>query len=138
MKYLKLLALALLLTATVPLMQGCGTLAPNGVYQGDKYLYDADMVIATSYDSVHTFVKWEYDNRDALKTLPQIKEYANYLRGNYPVWHRAAVSARNVYLGAKTSVNKDALDLTLNILRNAMAEAQKWLASGAAPTTGGN
>jgi len=81
---------------------------------------------------VHTFVSWEYANRVTLAAQPEVKKYADYLRLNYPIWHRAAISARNVYLAAKTSTNKDGLDMTLAVLRAAMAQAQQWLAS--APT----
>lgn len=53
-------------------LAGCGTLNPDGPYQGDKTLYDADVAIATSYDLIHTFVTWEHQNRDTLKAKPEI------------------------------------------------------------------
>ena len=128
-RILTLLTLTLLLAAPL-IYTGCGTLDPAGVYQGDKVLYEADMTISTSYDVVHSFVLWEYTNRATLKTMPQVKEYADYLRLNYPLWHRAAISARSVYTSSKSTANANALQLTLAVLRNAMTQAQQWMANG--------
>lgn len=122
-----LLALPLLLT-------GCATLDPAGPYGGDQVLYSADLTIATSYDVVHTFVVWERQNRAALARTPQVKEFADFMRSNYPTYHRAAMSARNVYANSKTKANRTGLVLTLDVLREAVRQANQWLANASTAT----
>lgn len=128
------LLLAVALCGGLLTITGCHSLDPAGVYQGDKVLYDADTMIALSYDTVHTFVSWEYTNRATLTKMPQVKEAADNLRLNFPIWFKAAISARTVYTQSKTQANADALSLTLSVLRNAMTQAQTWIANGATYT----
>lgn len=127
--FVTLLALPLLLATA------CQSLAPGGPYAGTggKLLYEADTTISTSYDVAHTFVKWEKDYRTVLAPTPQIREYADHLRLNYPTWHRAAMSARNVYANARTQPNATALSLSLDVLREAVRQSNQWLAT--APTS---
>lgn len=122
----------IILLALPLLLLGCRSLDPAGPYGGDQVLYSADLTISTSYDVVHTFVLWEKQNRDALKTAPQIKEFADNMRLNYPTYHRAAMSARMVYANSKTKANQTALGLSLDVLREAVRQANQWLAN--APT----
>lgn len=117
------------------LMCGCKALAPDGAYGGDQMLYSADLTISTSYDVVHTFVLWELQNRAALRGTPQVKEAADNMRLNYPTYHRAAMSARNVYANAKTKTNANALAITLDVLREAVRQANQWLAYAPSGTT---
>jgi hypothetical protein len=121
--------LVLFLALPLLLATGCRSLDPVGPYGGDQVLYSADLTISTSYDVIHTFVLWEHQNREALKTAPQIKEYADYMRSNYPTYHRAAMSARMVYANSKTKANQTALALTLDVLREAVRQANQWLAN---------
>ena len=127
--------LVLLLALPLLLVGGCKSLAPDGAYAGDQVLYSADLTISTSYDVVHTFVLWEKQNRAALKATPQVKEFADNLRLNYPTYHRAAMSARNVYENAKTKPNATALSLSLDVLRDAVRQANQWLANASTATT---
>lgn len=127
-----MLTAALLLAAPIT-FTGCGTLDPAGSYSGDKVLYDADMTISLAYDTVHNFVTWEYQNRAALSGLPQIKEYANALRSQYPTWHRAALAARQAYIGNPNDPNRTALQQALDVLREAMRQANQWLATTQTP-----
>lgn len=122
----------IILLALPLLLLGCRSLDPAGPYGGDQVLYSADLTISTSYDVVHTFVLWERQNRDALKTAPQIKEFADNMRLNYPTYHRAAMSARMVYANSKTKVNANALSMTLDVLREAVRQANQWLANAPA------
>lgn len=123
----KLLILAMACMAM--LITGCRALAPGGAYNGDQVLYNADLTIATSYDVVHSFVLWEYQNRAALSGAPQIKEYANSLRAQYPTWHKAALAARSAYAISKSSANSTALQQALDVLREAIRQANQWLVS---------
>lgn len=131
-KLLSVFTLAFALTALTispAVLTGCANLASGGAYSGNKVLYDADMVISTSYETVHSFVLWEFNNRAALSSAPQIKEFADSLRVQYPTWHKAAMAARNAYEGNPNSANKTALHQALTILRQAVTQAQTWIAN---------
>lgn|SRR5574343_237721 len=121
--------LVILLALPMLLIGGCKNLEPGGVYK-DKILYDADMLISGSYEAVHTFVKWEYDNRELLKITPQVGEYANKIRRTYPQAHWSAIALRNSYEADPSTVNKTALQQSLDVLRAVIRETNKWLAFG--------
>ena len=124
-----LLILTLTLACLAPLtFVGCGTLNPAGVYQGDKVLYDADILISTSYDTVHAFVTWEFNNRSALSSMPEIKNTADALRIQYPIAHKAALNARSAYLSSKSAPNATMLSQALAVLRQCMSTASAYLA----------
>ena len=108
---------------------GCGTLNPAGAYAGDKVLYDADAGIATSYDLLHTFVKWEYDNRAALAGTPEIKGYADSVRRQAPQWFASAIALRDAYHAAPNGGTRTALQSALAVLRQATTEATRYLAA---------
>lgn len=110
-------------------LTGCGTLAPGGYYQGDKVLYDADVLISTSYDVVHTFVSWEYTHRDTLAGTPEIRQTADKLRREFPVWTRSAIACRDAYQAHPASDTKSALASALQVLREAMVQASKYLST---------
>lgn len=111
---------------------GCGTLDKSGAYQGDRVLYDADFAIASSYDLLHTFVKWEYENRGALAGKPEIRQAADRVRIEAPRWISSAIALRDAYKSSPTSANRDAIQKALDVLRAAIREATQYL--GANPT----
>jgi len=122
---------ALLLAAALGLA-GCGTLEPGGVYQGDKALYDADVAIATSYEVIHTFVAWEYANREALAPQPGIRAAADRMRRGAPQWVRSALALRDAYAARPDVETRDALATAVGVLRAAMLEATRYLQAAAA------
>lgn len=113
--------LAILLTP------GCAVVSKDGPYQGDSILFNADQTIVQSYDLLHTFVKWEYDHRAALSTVPQIKEAADRVRLQAPAWLQSAMTLRDAYAAAPTRGNKKSLEASLDILRAALTEATRYL-----------
>jgi hypothetical protein len=121
-KLISLLAVAVMLT-------GCSTLAPDGPYAGDKVLYNADLSIATSYDVLHTFVKWEYDNRATLAAKPEVKAAADKIRKGAPQWFSTALALRDAYEQSPSDGTRDALQQAVLVLRAAMFEATKYLAA---------
>ena len=125
------LPLLCLMPAAAPLLltTGCGTLAPAGAYAGDKVLYNTDVTIATSYDALHVFVKWEYENREALSGTPEIKSYADTIRKNAPRYFASALALRDAYAANPSSGTKSALQASLNVIRQATAEATRYLVS---------
>lgn len=116
------------LLALLAILAGCGTLDPTGVYKGNKVLYDADQVIATSYDILHTFVVWEYQNRKLINN-PQVTAAADNIRVNAPRWFASAIALRDTYKANATSANATALQTALALLHTAVSEANTWLAS---------
>jgi|GEM_PF-1953429 hypothetical protein len=127
--------LALLLAA------GCGTLSKGtpdnpSPYGGvtatgelktpDRVLYDADFAIATAYDGLHAFVKWEYDNRQALSGTPEIKQAADKIRAGASDWFKSAIAVRDSYAGNPTTETRSALQKALDTLQAAIAEANRY------------
>lgn len=118
-----------LLLACAGFMAGCGTLAPEGVYQGDKALYDADLTIATAYDVLHTFVSWEKNNRALLTDFPAVTDYANTVRGGAKRWISSAIAVRDAYAANPTPEGRTALDKALAVLREAVRQASVYMVS---------
>lgn len=119
-------ALAILLGLTLFISNGCATrLAPEGIYRGDVILYNADRSIPLAYYTLHEFVTWEYENREALKTFPEIGNAANYVRMNAEAWITAAEQARERYALNPTEKQRSILEQTLRALDAGMAQAVK-------------
>ncbi len=111
---------------------GCGSLDKTGVYQGDRAAYHAELAITTSYDMIRTYVTWEYQNRAALKHLPQIRASADQMRRDAPGWFRSAHALHDAYKVEPSEANKTALQNILALLRAALTEAANWMTTGAA------
>lgn len=124
----------LLITAAIPVLQtGCGTLNPSGVYAGDKALYDADLTLATSYELLHSFVSFEYDNRAALAGTPEVKQYADKIRAGAQQWFASAIALRDAYKTNPGDATKTALQQSIDVLREATVQATKYLAAANPP-----
>lgn len=121
--------------APVVLSTGCThSLAAGGVYQGDKVLHDADLAIVTSYDVLHAYVKWEYQNRAALASQPEIKRSADAIRRNSKQWFASAHALRDAYAVNKTMENRSALNSSLSLIRAALTEATRYMTQTAIPS----
>jgi hypothetical protein len=112
--------------------QGCKSRAldPAGVYQSDQTLYNADKVISESYDVMHSFVKFEYQNREALQGTPEVTKAADHVRNNAQQWIRSAIALRDVYATTPTAENGDKLNTAIRILREAINQASAYMAKG--------
>jgi hypothetical protein len=108
-------------------LSGCGTLNSSGVYAGDKALYDADLTIASSYELLHGFVKFEYDNRALLAGSPEVKQYADHVRKGAPQWFASAIALRDAYKGNPNDGTRTALQQALDVLREATVQATRYL-----------
>lgn len=104
----------------------CGTLAP-GVYNKDEVLYRADTAITASYDVFDTFVTFEYINRAALASKPEIKKAADKIRANAKKWTDSAIVLREAYVAAPTPENRDALKASIAVIRAALLESTKYI-----------
>jgi len=134
MKVLKLSFALILAAVSVGLLaNGCASLDPAGPYKGDAALYQADGAITSSYELVHAFVKWEQERRPALASTPEITYYADYCREHSKEWVRTALALRDAYA---TAPNGDpaALNQALAVLREAAAQAAKYLLAATAAT----
>lgn len=123
----KVLPLILAVIAFAFVSVGCRNLAPDGPYKGDKLLYEADTVIVTSYDTLHTFVQWEHDNRQSLAAWPEIKISADVIRLRSRDWLTTAIAAREAYSVAPNADNRDKLTRAIAVLRSALNESVKYL-----------
>jgi hypothetical protein len=113
------------------LLTSCRALAPGGAYQGDQVLYHAELTAITAYDVIHTFVKWEHENRAALAVWPEVKQAADTMRKGAPQWFKSAYALRDAYAAAPTAENRAALEKALAVLRSALNEAAGYLARAA-------
>jgi hypothetical protein len=120
----------LILPAFVACSPGCKSreLAPAGVYQGDKTLYNADKVISESYDVMTAFLRYEVQNREVLRSTPEVSKAADNIRDNAQRWTKSAVALRDAYASNPTSDNKNKLNQAIAILRQAVTEASGYLA----------
>lgn len=126
-----MLCLALLISVVAVGCDGCAKkLDPAGTYQGDKTLYNADRTIAESYDVMHSFVKFEYDNRAALQGSPEIGKAADNIRANAQRWIKSAIALRDAYATSPTPEGRSKLDDAIRVLRQAITEAGAYMAKG--------
>lgn len=127
--------LATICIGAIPLAQtGCGTLDPAGAYKGDKTLYDADLTITTAYDTVHSVVLWEYQNRAAVATLsPAIRPAVDGIRKQAPQAFAAVLAVRDAYAAASTATNATALGTALTSLQAIVTQAEGYLTTPGAP-----
>jgi hypothetical protein len=117
----------LLLVALLAGVSGCGTLSKDGVYQGDDVLFRADQSITATYDGLHAFVSWEYQNREVLSKWPEIRQAADYVRANAEVWINSATIAREQYAAFRSDQTRNALVDALSALRRSAATATSIL-----------
>ncbi len=101
-RYMKKLILLVLLVSSL-LFTGCNTtkrnLDPAGPYKKDVYLYTMDKSIVDSYLIVDSFLKWESDNNDYIKTnIPAVFSIANQIRENAPSALNNVNKARKAYI----------------------------------------
>lgn len=106
---------------------GCGTVAKDGVYHGDKTLFVADQTIVSSYSVFHSFVKFEYANREALAYRPEIKRAADNIRLNSRNWIESAIALRDAYELKPDASSALALNRAVAVLQAALGEASGYL-----------
>lgn len=107
----------------------CGHLASDGPYKGDKFLYETDNTIVTSFEMLHSFVSWEYSNRTILAGHPEIKASADVVRKNAKRWRDSAIALRKAYAANPTQENKDALTTSIKVIQTALTEATSYIAT---------
>jgi hypothetical protein len=139
MKLQKLMTSLLLVCAFMCVAAtGCNktTLAPDGIYQGDKTLYQAENAINTAHENFVEFYRWEKQYRDILPV--EVSRAADYMRQNEQQWIGTANALHDAYEKTPTAENKDKLALSVNLLQTALHEAAAYMvaAKKAAPNDG--
>jgi hypothetical protein len=114
------------------LLAGCGSLDPTGVYQGNTALYQTDVALASSYEVLHGFVQWEYDNRAAMSSTPAIKAAADRVRAGAPQWFGSALALRDAWQANPTSTNQASLQQSLAVIQQATLEAIGYMTTNTA------
>lgn len=117
---------ALMAAATIAILVGCSGcqthLDPAGVYQSDTFLYNTDQSLKLSQVAIHTFVKWEYDNRAVItNTWPQVTVAADKLRAEVPGMFALAGVARNTYIQVKSQLGNNTNSASLDAAHNSAA-----------------
>ena len=104
----KILSLIGILTASV-FIYGCATnstIAPNGVYSGDAFLYNADLAVVTTFNDLDSFLILETKNQDYFKTnAPIIFTAANDIRKYTPSALNDISKAREFYINYSKNTN---------------------------------
>ncbi len=117
----------LILAALAITLAGCGTLAPDGAYAGDKALYVADTTEVAAYTAVHAFVSFEYENRAALAAHPEIKATADQIRLHAPQWFTNYDQARATYLAVRSPDALAALTAALAPIKAGVTQSTSFL-----------
>ncbi len=106
-----------------------GVDAAGAMKTPDRVLFDADLAIATFYDALQGFVKWEFDNRASLSGTPAVKQAADKIRAGAPQWFKSAVAVRDAYAGNPSDENRNMLRKALDTLQAAIAESNRYRAN---------
>lgn len=123
----------------IGLATGCAktTLAPNGVYQGDTFLYQAENTINTAHDNFLTLYRWEQQFRQVLPA--EVSRGVDYCRLNEKKWLDTANALHDAYVKAPTVAGaKDKFQLALNEISTALEQAAGYMiaAKSVAPNNG--
>lgn len=134
LKILGLICLALICLAPIG-FTSCSksTLAPEGAYNSDKLLYDADAAIGAAYRVSHSFVQFEYENRKALPA--EVSQAADVVRKNAEGWIATAILLRDNYERVKSAEAAQKLQAGLAALQAQLADAKKYSPATTGPPT---
>lgn len=108
-------------------LAGCGTLAADGPYKGDKVLYIADQTDITAYKVIHAFVLFEYENRAALASHPEIKVAADDIRAHAPDLFKKYDQAREAYVIVRSPETLAAFNAAVDELKAVITKATNLL-----------
>lgn len=110
-------------------LTGCRTIDPAGPYKGNSALYTQDVGIRAAYDTIHAFVLWEYQNRSALATKPEIRKAADQLRTDTPRWITTAIALRDAYAAVPSNDNLMKLQQALAVIKTGMVQATSYMSA---------
>ena len=109
-------------------LSGCATtLNPQGIYRGDKVMYQAELAIPATYNVVNSFLIFEENNRAALSGWPEVKKFADGIRKTYPSAEATAHVMLNAYKANPNPGNAENLTKALDVLRAALTGASAYM-----------
>ena len=104
---------------------GCASILPGN----DPIVVNAERTVGIALDTMDTFLKMEYDNREALKKIsPEIFNVAEKIRHNGVRWIETATSSIKAYKQNRDGNHKANLITAVAVLENALNEARKYIA----------
>lgn len=119
MNRLKTIALLMILMAS-------GCVSPGN----DPVVVNAERTTQLAADVFDTFLLWERENREALRSIPEIKKSADFIRARGVTWLETARSMTKAYKHSRTPENRANLDTALAVLRQAVTEVRTYMAQG--------
>jgi hypothetical protein len=126
MKYNTSRIFALILVVAAMGFGGCATrLAPDGPYNGDQILFNADKTITSSYRILHSFVKWEHQHRAVLPV--EVTKAADAVRANAEKWTQSVINLREAYALIPNKENRSALLNAVDVLDQVLLEVTKHM-----------
>lgn len=103
---------------------GCASILPGN----DPLVVNAERTAAISLEVFDVFLKFEYDNREALaKISPDINRTAETIRRNGKNWILTLRAVTRSYKQNRTPEGKFALITALSVVQTAIAESQKYM-----------
>lgn len=111
------------LIVAVLMLSGCASIAPGN----DAVVVNAERTTVLALDTFDLFLRWEFENRDALSAMPEIKQAADYVRTHAPAWLGTARDLTKAYKESRTPENKANLQTITALLRRAVANAQQYM-----------
>ena len=121
-----LAALAALPLTILLLASGCSSVEPGN----DPLVVNAERTTELAVDTFDLFLRWEYDNRATLATVPQIRRSADRIRAEGQSWLTTTRTLTTAYKANRSPENKANLETALTVLRAALAEARTYLENG--------
>lgn len=125
-----LLLTCVVFTACGP--QGCQrTLAPDGVYQSDNFVFESEKTITDLHGTFQTFINWEAKNRAALAQWPEIRKTADTIYNDAPRYFQSASNLLEIYKKSPTKDNRDKANAALVVLKGLLSEVSNHMANHA-------
>lgn len=101
----------------------------GGAYQSDAILFNAENNIVNTYKIFDSFVTFEYNNRVALSSTPQVKQFADHLRVNAPKWKHSFQTLDAVYKTNPSVENRKQLVEVLTLIQVALTETATYFST---------
>ena len=103
-------------------------LAGGCTTSGDKVIVNAERSIAVSFEAVDTFIQFDHQNRETMKTkYPDVHKAAEEIRVKAPPLFNSAWAALAAYKAQRTPETGDKLADSMAIVENLARTARQFL-----------
>lgn len=103
----------------------CSSILPGN----DPVVVNAERTTQLALETFDGFVSWEYTNREQLARFPQIRELADRIRLEAPLWLMSARALTKAYKQNRTDEGKANLETIVSVLTAAVNEASTYLSA---------